>query len=140
MQAPEDDLGKTEGLCGNWLKIPDPVGALVGKDGVKYTDKQTDQFTTSWNNVFNFIRLTPNTSMFDKIHKPDTHLKLEHQYCSCKEKTVDCTKGLGADNPNKKVCAGGKCLTPTFIQNIIRRDIADDYIPENVKASTFGLR
>ncbi|XP_056012796.1 von Willebrand factor D and EGF domain-containing protein-like isoform X1 [Ostrea edulis] len=92
IQAPPDDFGGSEGMCGNWNGV---VGDdLKGGDGKVYTPNRVADFTKSWT-------LPTGTSMFHQLPKYEAHLAPKFEYCSCKQ-NVDCTKvGNGAINPSK---------------------------------------
>ncbi|XP_061164836.1 von Willebrand factor D and EGF domain-containing protein-like [Saccostrea echinata] len=93
IQAPPDDFGGSEGLCGNWNGLPGD--AFRGGDGRTYTLNKIADFARSW-------ALPTGSSMFYQIPKYEQHLAPKFEYCSCKQGAVDCTKvGNGAINPSK---------------------------------------
>nr|XP_034300140.1 von Willebrand factor D and EGF domain-containing protein isoform X3 [Crassostrea gigas] len=93
VQAPPDDFGSSEGLCGNWNG--DSSDDFIGGDNIQYQSSSVANFSKSW-------MLPANTSMFHQVPKYEQHLAPKFEYCSCKQGRVDCTKiGKGAINPSK---------------------------------------
>lgn len=93
VQAPPDDFGSSEGLCGNWNG--DSSDDFIGGDNIQYQSSSVANFSKSW-------MLPARTSMFYQVPKYEQHLAPKFEYCSCKQGRVDCTKiGKGAINPSK---------------------------------------
>ncbi|KAK3583346.1 hypothetical protein CHS0354_038959 [Potamilus streckersoni] len=96
VQAPEDDFGKTEGLCGTFDRTTE--NDLTGKDGHVHPHAAfPDAFTESW-------RIPPGMSYFDQPYQPDPKWNNQLKYCNCDQAKhlVDCRIDNKANDPAKQ--------------------------------------
>lgn len=97
IQAPPDNKGCGQGICGLWND--NPHDDLLGADGKHYSNHQVTEFANTW-------RVKPSESLFNQVLTYQPHYSVQHAYCTCSNRRVDCTKG--SKNPHKRSC-NGKC-------------------------------
>ncbi|XP_060067975.1 von Willebrand factor D and EGF domain-containing protein-like [Ylistrum balloti] len=100
LQAPTDDMEKSEGLCGTFDGVD--ANDLQGGDNHVYDTHHIGDFAHSW-------LLKPGTSMFDSLPLFNARYERPEVFCKCDHSRADCTKAKG-NNPSKQNC-NGKCTT-----------------------------